>query len=60
MVEFVEGKITQSINDRKNLNSRFSKNCATYNTFLELQKKHLARVISQRNIKNSWLWPYLL
>jgi AhpD family alkylhydroperoxidase len=39
MVEFVEGKITQSINDRKNLNSRFSKNCATYNTFLELEKK---------------------
>ncbi|AIS32853.1 carboxymuconolactone decarboxylase family protein [Methanobacterium formicicum] len=39
MAEFVEDKITQSINDRKNLNSRFSKNCTTYNTFLELEKK---------------------
>jgi len=39
MAEFVEDKIMQSIHDRKNLNSRFSENCSTYNSFLELERK---------------------
>jgi len=39
MAEFVEDKIRQSVHDRKNFNSRFSENCSTYDSFLELEKK---------------------
>lgn len=39
MAKFVEDKINQSINDRKELNSRFIENCSTYNSFLQLEKK---------------------
>ncbi len=39
MDTFVREKITQSINDRKELHSQFLENCSTYEPFLELEKK---------------------
>ncbi len=38
MDDFFEGKIKQSIRDRKSLHTQFVKNCKTYNSFLDLEK----------------------
>lgn len=51
MDDFFEGKIKQSIRDRKSLHNQFVKNCKTYNPFLELEKNAFSDGVLPKKVK---------
>lgn len=60
MDKFIKDKINQSISDRKKHHSRFSENCSTYSSFLELEKKAFEAGYLSRKHKELMALSFLL